>query len=112
MPLRAGIGRKIALGGLLGTAATAGVARGLTDPEGTWRQDVYPTAQEIAFGNPRAVQDSMRAGLSAAMSSSPEEDVMLPGDYYYSRPVNLRGNKSTNIPVSGEIVFGMYNLRR
>ena len=112
MPLRAGVGKKVGFSVAAGLGAMVGTIGALTNPDEVWQKEVFPTAQEMAFGNPRMVQESMRAGLTAVLSSGAEEDTHIAGDYYYGRPVDLKANKTLGTPVSGEIVFGMYNLRR
>lgn len=109
-------------------AITAGAGAALMDRDGPWRGDIFPRAQEAITGDPNAIQNVAMGALSTAatgdMGTTNEfglEETGVPSSYYYGRPVNrnyygnhegftARGRHGN--PVSGDVVFGMYNLRR
>lgn len=95
--------------GLVG-AGVAGVASGLGDPDGPWRGSIFPNVQNAMFDDPNALQHLGSAQISTAIADSFRDDVSRPNDYYYGNGYNARAR--TGQPVSGDMVFGMYNLRR
>lgn len=104
---------KLVGGALLGIGATAGVIGGLTDKDGPWRNEIIPGVQETLSGDPNALQNLASAAISTEISGY-DEDVYRPAQYYYGEYFNAkpRANQRTNNPVQGDVVFGMYNLRR
>lgn len=93
--------------GVVGGAATAGVVRGLT------QSSALGDIQEQSLGDRQAVQAVVRGSIGAALS--PRDDIMGAGDYYYGQNVafpSVGASSGRNIPVGGEIVWGMYNERR
>jgi len=88
----------------IGVAAVGGATSGVLDREGPWAD-----VQEFAFGDPEALRASMKAGLSEMVSGS--DNVYGRNDSYYGRPISTDRDHGP-APVSGDMVFGMYNLRR
>jgi len=105
-------GRRGGMFALGGTAAVAGMATEVTDPEGP-----YGEFQEEIFGDRDAIRHSMRASLKTAFDNSDQHDIQGTNDFYYGRPVNVPGmerrrSSGSMTPVPGSVVFGMYNTRR
>jgi len=94
--------------GLAATAVAGGALVGgvsaLTDPEGPWG-----SVQEVAFGDRDALRSMAKAQISHTLSDT-GEDIYGRGDYYYGQSVST--GKGGPMPVMGDIVFGMNNLRR
>lgn len=86
--------------------------------EGPYRQSIIPDMQEGMLGDPNALGNSMRAGLVSEITN--QNSNQGPDDYYYGRDVNPyamanRANRKQargQNPVSGELVFGLWNLRQ
>lgn len=97
---------------LVGGAGVAGIGSAVVDREGP-----YGDLQEEVMGDRDAVRYMMQAGIRTAFSRDQRHNMPGPMEYYYGRPVNVsamnerRSSGITN-PVSGDVVFGMYNLRR
>lgn len=105
-------GGKGATGVVLGGAAVLGAGSAIMDREGR-----YGDLQEQAFGDRDAIRYSMKAGLKTAFDPSTQYDRQGPMDYYYGRPVDpsaifSRRSSGSTTPVSGDTVFGMFNLRK
>ena len=101
-----------AVGVIMGGAAVAGAGSAIMDREGP-----YAGLQEEMFGDRDAIRYSMQAGLKTAFDRGNRHDIEGPGDYYYGRPVDVpaiarRRGSGASTPVSGDTVFGMWNLRR
>lgn len=122
MPLVAGVGRaagwlgrrgKLGTTALVGGAAIYGAGEAIMDPDGP-----YGNLQEDFMGDRNAIRASMRANIQTAIDRSDRWDMPGPVDNYFGNPVNVprmaAKNRSTGAttPVSGDVVFGLYNLRR
>lgn len=86
---------------LVGGSAAAGVVSGVLD-----RQGPYPSIAQDVLGDHRAFNASAKAAVLGAFSSN---TVSGTTDYYYGRSANP---KRQRVAPSGDVVFGMYNLRR
>lgn len=109
---RAVIGRRGGATAVMGGVAALGVGSAVLDREGP-----YAEMQEVAFGDRDAIRYSMKAGLNTAFDGSDKWDIQGTGDRYYGRPVDVPGmhkrrSSGSGTPVSGDVVFGLYNLRR
>jgi len=93
----------IAMTGIVG-AGIYGGASAIMDEDGPWGD-----IQEQAMGDRGAIKASMKAGISNIFNN-PEEDILGRGDYYYGQATST--GRGGPLPVSGDIVFGQYNLRR
>lgn len=93
----------LAVGGIA-TAGVMGAGAAIMDREGPWAD-----VQEFAFGDPDAIRASLKAGVSDFMSRN-NNDVYGRNDVYYGQPVSTSSARTN--PISGDMVFGMYNLRR
>ncbi len=103
--------RRLGFGALVGGAVVAGGASAIMDKDGPWRGSIIPNVQSAAFGDPNAIQNMATGAIIAGVSRDPNE-TNNPTNFYYGEPVNPQGMVDRPGGPSGDLVFGMYNLRR
>lgn len=104
---------KIGAAAVVGGAALYGAGSAIMNPDGPWGE-----VQETTLGDRNAIRASVKANIQTAMDRSDRWDMPGPMDRYYGSPVDVprlaaknRRSSGSSTPVSGDVVFGMYNLR-
>lgn len=90
--------------GAVGTAGAIGAGKALINEDGPMGD-----VQESLYGSRQAYRGVMQGSIATSMNRN-EDSIGGGGDYYYGRYVDT--SSGSNTPVSGDMILGMYNLRR
>lgn len=102
-------------GPLIAGAAATGAVMGVAGGDSVYRREIFPDMQETFMGDRNAMNNMVRANIWATFNQNPDE-VRRPNDYLYGQPIDPQAMYNQRRapqapPVSGQVVWGMYNMR-